>query len=223
MRGPPTVDASAPRDTAYGKLIARNMIGVDHDHFLSFRFLHVDIDGQRNTLVREGLVDRSGSPEPGAASGVLSMSRWLSKVRFIARCAVAMSCGVSRTETEQMRWAAPRIRVRPGHNATSMLAADDYPQRRAAFSAAPLWITAYHPLSFTPLACTPTRATVAKDCRPMWRGTVRSRMLTSSFGIRWDRPCAAARGLADDADGLAQRITGAGRLLRCQPVARCVA
>src|SRR5207244_8086168 len=37
----------------------------------------------------------------------------------------------------------PGYELRPGHSATSLLAPDDLAQRRAAFSAAPLWITAY--------------------------------------------------------------------------------
>jgi primary-amine oxidase len=40
---------------------------------------------------------------------------------------------------------APGYELRPGHSATSLLAPDDLPQRRAAFSAAPLWVTAYDP------------------------------------------------------------------------------
>jgi len=39
----------------------------------------------------------------------------------------------------------PGYELRPGHSATSLLAPDDFPQRRAEFSAAPLWITAYDP------------------------------------------------------------------------------
>jgi primary-amine oxidase len=39
----------------------------------------------------------------------------------------------------------PGYEVRLGHAATSLLAADDPAQRRGAFSAAPLWVTAYDP------------------------------------------------------------------------------
>jgi hypothetical protein len=39
----------------------------------------------------------------------------------------------------------PGYELRAGHSAFSLLARDDFPQRRAAFSAAPLWITAYDP------------------------------------------------------------------------------
>ncbi len=39
----------------------------------------------------------------------------------------------------------PGYELRPGHSATSLLPADDPAQARAAFAAAPLWITAYDP------------------------------------------------------------------------------
>ena len=55
VRARTMADASARRDTATGNLIAPNLVGVNHDHFLSFR-LDVDIDGRPNTLVRQTLV-----------------------------------------------------------------------------------------------------------------------------------------------------------------------
>ena len=37
--------------TLYGNLIAPNLIGVNHDHFFSFR-LDVDVDGVENSFER---------------------------------------------------------------------------------------------------------------------------------------------------------------------------
>ena len=39
----------------------------------------------------------------------------------------------------------PSFQISAGHGAVSLLDAEDWPQRRAAFSAAPLWITQYEP------------------------------------------------------------------------------
>ncbi|WP_157016565.1 copper amine oxidase [Mesorhizobium xinjiangense] len=48
-------DETAATDTAYGTLIAPNLVAPNHDHFFNFRF-DFDIDGQDNTFMRTGLV-----------------------------------------------------------------------------------------------------------------------------------------------------------------------
>jgi primary-amine oxidase len=133
-------DPSAARDTAYGMLVAPNLTAVNHDHFLSFR-LDVDIDGQANTLVRQRLVrerlDGDGgrrslwriAEENVVAEGPLGDDVWR-----IVNPNLTNSLGQH-----------PGYELRGGHSAISLLARDDIPQRRAAFSAAPLWITAYDP------------------------------------------------------------------------------
>jgi primary-amine oxidase len=138
-------DASAARDTAYGTLVAPNLVAVNHDHFLSFR-LDVDIDGPGNTLVRQKLVPRRLAGDGGRRS------LWQ---------AVDEDVGVEGPIDGEMHGAElwrivnpnltnslgqhPAYELRPGHSATSLLAPDDFPQLRAGFSAAPLWVTAYDP------------------------------------------------------------------------------
>ena len=139
-------DPSAKQDTGTGMLVAPNLAAINHDHFLSFR-LDVDIDGSANTLVRQKLV-----PQP-AAGDTGRRSLWT-----VTEEAVGAEGPVSAGEhggTEVWRIVnpivtnglgqAPGYELRPGHSATSLLAPDDLPQRRAAFSAAPLWVTAYDP------------------------------------------------------------------------------
>ena len=136
-------DPTAADDTRYGTLIAPNLVGVNHDHFLSFR-LDLDIDGRTNELLRQQLV-------PQRLTGAGRRSLW----RLVRR-EVAVE-GSLRPETHggAETWrvenpgvttrlgAHPGYELRLGHTATSLLSADDFRQRRAAFSAAPLWVTAY--------------------------------------------------------------------------------
>jgi primary-amine oxidase len=138
-------DPSAAQDTATGALVAPNLVAVNHDHFLSFR-LDLDIDGPQNTLVRQKLVPQRLEGEGGRRS------LWT-----ISEAPVTEEGPVSSDHGAPEVWRVinpnltnalgqhPGYELRPGHTATSLLAPDDVPQRRAAFSAAPLWVTAYDP------------------------------------------------------------------------------
>jgi primary-amine oxidase len=120
-----------------GELIASNRVGVDHDHFLSFR-LDLDIDGPTNTLVRRRLMpDNAGHWHPadlpvtreGALGAGMQDGPEIWRV-------------VDPTATNALG-GHPAYELRLDHTATSLLPAGSPAQRRAAFSAAPLWVTAY--------------------------------------------------------------------------------
>lgn len=137
-------DPTAAADTAYGALVAPNLAAIYHDHYLSFR-LDLDVDGPVNRFVRERLVRQA----PGGDS--LRRSLWtIEEVPMAAEGMLARGHGpeiwrvVNPAEKTRLGH-HPGIEIEGGHGAVSLLAADDYPQRRAAFSAAPLWITAYAP------------------------------------------------------------------------------
>jgi primary-amine oxidase len=138
-------DASAGRDTAYGTLVAPNLVAVNHDHFLSFR-LDVDIDGPGNTLARQLI-------EPQGVANGAGRSLW----RVVNQDVSEEGPLQSKTHGTGEIWHIvnpnltnglgqhPGYELQPGHSVTSLLAPDDFAQRRASFSAAPLWITAYDP------------------------------------------------------------------------------
>jgi primary-amine oxidase len=139
-------DPSAAKDSATGMLVAPNLVAVNHDHFLSVR-LDVDIDGSANTLLRQKLVAQPVTGDTGRRS------LWA-----VAEEAVGEEGPVAAGEhdgAEVWHIVNPNLRnqlgqppgyeLRLGHAATSLLSPDDFPQRRAAFSAAPLWVTAYDP------------------------------------------------------------------------------
>jgi primary-amine oxidase len=136
-------DPSAAADTTSGTLVAPNLVAVNHDHFLSFR-LDVDIDGQANTLIRQRL-EREQLP---GTSGRRSLWRVADKEINEAGPLRGDVHGeevwrVVNPNLTNTLGQHPGYELHPGHSATSLLAADDFPQRRAGFSAAPLWVTAY--------------------------------------------------------------------------------
>jgi primary-amine oxidase len=137
---------TAQEDTRYGVLIAPNRVGVNHDHFVSVR-LDVDIDGQNNTLVRQRLVRRRVAGTGGRRS------LWRATDQAVAKegpldTAEAGDAERWLIENPNMRNALgqhPAYELRAEGTATSLLAASDVAQRRAAFSAHSLWVTAYDP------------------------------------------------------------------------------
>ncbi len=119
-----------------GELIAPDRVGVDHDHFLSFR-LDLDIDGVTNTLVRRRLMRDGGHwrpvDEPITREGPLGTEmRDPPEIWRVVNPSLTNSLGQH-----------PGYEVHTDHAATSLLPAGDPAQGRAAFSAAPLWVTAY--------------------------------------------------------------------------------
>jgi primary-amine oxidase len=138
-------DASAAQDTATGTLVAPNLMAVNHDHFLSFR-LDLDIDGPSNTLVRQKLVPRSLEGGGGGRSlWTIVETPVAEEGPLAAEHAVPELWRVVNPNLTNALGQHPGYELRPGHSATSLLAPDDIVQQRAAFSAAPLWVTAYNP------------------------------------------------------------------------------
>jgi primary-amine oxidase len=135
-------DPSAATDTTSGTLIAPGRVGVNHDHFLSFR-LDVDIDGTPNTLVRERLAD--------APSTAADRSLWRTSDENIVTEGPlepdahggAELWRVINPNLANGLGEHPGYELRLDHTASSLLKADDPAQRRGAFSAAPLWVTPY--------------------------------------------------------------------------------
>ena len=137
-------DPSAAAYTEHGALVAPNLAGVYHDHFLSLR-LDLDIDGPANTLMRETLAvaPREGGDRrvwtvdarPVATEGPLGAHEGMLGGATVWRI-------VNPNLTNRLGQ-HPGYELRPDHSATSLLPPEDMMQRRAGFSAAPLWLTAY--------------------------------------------------------------------------------
>ncbi|NOG72955.1 tyramine oxidase [Roseicella sp. DB1501] len=137
-------EPGAAQEVTTGMLVAPGAVGVWHDHYISFR-LDLDVDGPANSFRRERLVPRA------AAAGTPRRSLWAPE-------AVPMPVeGAVLPEHAPEVWRVvnpgltttlghhPGYEVVLGHGATSLLDPEDFPQRRAAFTAAPLWVTGYDP------------------------------------------------------------------------------
>lgn len=130
---------------AYGRFIAENAVGVNHDHFFSFR-LDFDVDGTANTFIRDRLTTQ---PLP---TNIPRKSMWAVKSEA-ARTEQQAKLHISMEQPEIWRVINPSVKnamgypvgyeIVPGENVMSLLQPEDYPQRRAGFTDYQLWVTPY--------------------------------------------------------------------------------
>ena len=139
------VEDASGEGSLYGRFIAENTVGVDHDHFFSFR-LDFDVDGKANSFVRDKLQVKR------LPAGSLRKSLWVAE----AETAKTEEQAKARMTTEQpeiWRVINPNVKsplgypvgyeVMGGENAMSLLVPEDYPQKRAGFTDYQVWVTPY--------------------------------------------------------------------------------
>lgn len=129
----------------FGRFVAESYVGVDHDHFFSFR-LDFDVDGTSNSFVREKLqLQRLPATS-------LRKSVWIAKPE-IAKNENQAKASMSMEQPENWLVINPNIKnqlgypvgyaLMGGENAMSLMVPEDYPQKRAGFTDYQVWATPY--------------------------------------------------------------------------------
>jgi primary-amine oxidase len=144
-----TVGDAHPADgvESYGHLVAKNTLGVNHDHFFSYR-LDLDVDGQNNSFMMHRLV-RKELPQGGPRKSI-----WVAEPCIAANEREGMMD--IHLETPSMwLFINPSVKgplghptgyeIMPGATAASLLDPDDGMQKAGAFSTHQLWVTPYEP------------------------------------------------------------------------------
>ena len=138
-------DPSAAEDTAWGPLIAPGRVGINHDHFFSIR-LDLDVDGTRNSFVRDTLVvEQLGEDSP-------RRSIWRVKPETSKKDSEA-KYRLSYERPALWRVVNPNRRNGVGYpvsyaiessgNALPLVAENDPPLARAFFANYHVWVTPY--------------------------------------------------------------------------------
>jgi len=131
---------------AYGRFIDPHIIGVNHDHYFSFR-IDLDIDGANNHFVLDRLVQQK-------LEGERRKSIWVKKSSVItSETDAKLNIDLSQPSLWRVHSQARKNHVgyptsyqlRPGRNAITLLSEDDYPRRRAGFIDHHLWVTPHAP------------------------------------------------------------------------------
>jgi len=129
----------------FGRFVGENTIGVNHDHFFSYR-LDMDVDGQKNSFMAENLKKR----ELPAATHRKSI--WVAEPS-VAKTERDAMMDVALDKPAMWMFVNPNVRgplgyptgyeIMPGITAASLLDPEDGVQKVGAFSAHQLWVTPY--------------------------------------------------------------------------------
>ncbi|MBI2687315.1 MAG: hypothetical protein HYX27_13430 [Acidobacteria bacterium] len=167
----------------YGQLVAANTIGVNHDHYFSFR-LDLDVDGPANSFMTHRMVPKLLENDP------MRKSIWVSQPSVAAREKDAV-LDIQLDKPSMWMFMNPAVKgalghstayeVMPGMTAKSLMSPDDPPQKLGAFSEHQFWVTPYDANQRYASGTYPTSAT-GDDGLAVWTQANRSIVNTDIVG-----------------------------------------
>lgn len=177
-------DDTDGRDGKYGRFVADNVVGVDHDHFFCYR-LDMDVDGTTNSFVRDKLrVERLPADS-------LRKSVWVAEPET-AKTESQAETSMSMERPEIWRIVNPNMKsplgypvgyeLAGGMNEMSLMAPDDYPQKRAGFTDHQVWVTPYRDNERWAAGDYPTQSKVGEGL-PAW--TKANRPIDNTDIVLW--------------------------------------
>jgi primary-amine oxidase len=131
----------------YGRFVADNTVGVNHDHFFSYR-LDMDVDGPGNSFMADRMVQKLLGSDP------MRKSIWIVEHAIAAREQDAIM-DIHLERPSMWMFINPDVKgplgyptgyeIMPGATAKSLLSPDDPPQKLGAFSEHQFWVTPHDP------------------------------------------------------------------------------
>nr|UNJ44782.1 copper-containing amine oxidase 4 [Heliotropium indicum] len=135
------------QESLYGTLLSENVIGVIHDHYVTFH-LDMDVDGIDNSFVKVNLQKEHPSPEESPRRS------YLKAVRNVAKTEKDAQVKLKLYDPSEFHVVNPSkltrvgnpvgYKVVPGGTAASLLDLNDPPQTRGAFTNNQIWVSPYN-------------------------------------------------------------------------------
>lgn len=137
-------DQSASEDTAFGTLISPGRVGINHDHYISFR-IDMDVDGAVNRAVFDEVTPQR-LPRRRDRRSIWTVSpRTIETAGPLAHSIADGFLRIESTERVNDLDNPTSFQLYPGHTTTSVLAPNDPLQSRADWSRNPVWLSRYSP------------------------------------------------------------------------------
>ncbi|XP_042486126.1 primary amine oxidase-like [Macadamia integrifolia] len=141
------VCSEAERDAMTGTLVSENLIGVVHDHFVTF-YLDMDIDGEDNSFVKVHMEKEEILPGESPRKSYWKVKREVGQTEKDAQVKLKLydpSEFHVVNHGKKSRLGNPAgYKVVPGGTAASLLDHHDPPQLRASFTNNQIWVTPYN-------------------------------------------------------------------------------
>ena len=149
VKGTPYTNTSQipNQEDLYGTLLSENVIGVIHDHYITF-YLDMDIDGSDNSFVKVNLQRQQTAPGESPRSSYLKATKSVAKTEKDAQIKLKLY------DPYEFHMVNPNKKTRVGNpvgykvvpagTAASLLDLDDPPQKRGAFTNNQIWVTPYN-------------------------------------------------------------------------------
>ncbi|CAL5079537.1 unnamed protein product [Urochloa decumbens] len=142
------------KQDAHGTLVAENTVAVFHDHFVTYH-LDLDIDGTNNSFIKNTMVQKRNTGDPATGGARTPRKSYWTVRRDVAETESDGRVDVNGVPPADLLFVNPSKKSKTGYEvgyrlipggatAASLLADDDYPQRRASYTKKQVWVTPYN-------------------------------------------------------------------------------
>ncbi|CAL5086021.1 unnamed protein product [Urochloa decumbens] len=140
---------------AHGTLVSENTLAIYHDHYVTYH-VDLDIDGTNNSFVKNVITTRSNTGDPATGGAATPRRSYWTVQREVAETEADGQVGLdTAAEPADLLFVNPGKKTRIGNEvgyrlipvgatAASVLADDDFPQRRASYTKKQVWVTPYN-------------------------------------------------------------------------------
>lgn len=137
-------DGTAQADTSHGALVAPGTVAPNHDHYFNFR-LDLDVDGEKNTLVRDAVVPkRLPQSNPRRSLWVVETEAVKAEGPLGSRGHDGSWRMINQNHVGRLGH-NPGLEIIAGGQVVSALSEEDSPQKRAEFASKTMWLTQHNP------------------------------------------------------------------------------
>lgn len=140
-------EAVEANEELYGTMLAEKTVGIIHDHFITF-YLDLDVDGTDNTFVQNKMVRKKPAEGMSPRKSYWGVEKVVAKTEHDGKVKLSLFKPAEYTVTNQKKKTKignpVSYKIVPGQTAGSLLALDDPPQIRAAFTNNQMWVTPYN-------------------------------------------------------------------------------